>query len=202
MLNKRLKQRTAEIQQLAHHLNYDFQEKETFNSLPLLKDFALFKRGFGKKITNVLHHNDEWNQIDNKIFDYKFAISTGNSTRIFRQTVFFIQSKKLGLPNFWLKPEKFFHRIGNYLGLTQDIDFEEFPEFSKNYLLQGEDEELTRYIMNNELLQFFSLNKGWYIEGINYYLIIYKWNTLFAPIHIEELIRNGKSIFEMLKEDL
>ncbi|MEM7379847.1 MAG: ABC-F family ATP-binding cassette domain-containing protein [Bacteroidota bacterium] len=57
------------------------------------------------------------------MFDYSYQRGKNNQKRTYRQTVFFVKSKKLGLPELFMKPESFFNMIGTYLGM-QDIDFE------------------------------------------------------------------------------
>jgi len=198
-LLRRNKERTENLKRKAYEMGMDFYEKEPFDIKPLLQDFSLFRRGYAKRVTNVLRKKEELNTSDLRVFDYRYTIGAGNNSRTFRQSVFFLQTKQLALPHFWMKPETFFNRIGDYLGFQKDIDFKAYPEFSDNYLLQGEDEELVRYIMNHGLLRFFSLEKGWYLEGINYYLILYQHNVLFSPNDLEVFSKIGLELYEMLK---
>ena len=85
------------------------------------------------------------------------------------QTFFFIQSKDLGLPEMLIYPEKFFHKVGSLLGM-QDIDFEEWPEFSRKFLVQG-DEWGVRRLMDKDITKFFLsqktlvLGKHWFLFG-------------------------------------
>ena len=198
-LFKRNTERTENLKRKASELGMEFHDKELFDIQPLLQDFSLFRRGYGRKVRNVFRRKDELNESDLRVFDYRYTIGAGNNSRTFRQSVFFLQTKQLGLPHFWMKPETFLNRIGDYLGFHKDIDFKAFPEFSDNYLLQGEDEELVRYIMNHALLKFFSIEKGWYLEGINYYLILYRHNLLFSPDDLEVFYKIGLELYEMLK---
>jgi len=61
----------------------------------------------------------------------------------------------LRLPTFSLRPESFFHKIGAAIGM-QDIDFEEHADFSDNFVLTGDDEQLVRQFFDNGLLNEFA----------------------------------------------
>ncbi|MEM1319743.1 MAG: hypothetical protein AAGG75_05765 [Bacteroidota bacterium] len=201
IFSDRKRERISNLKKVAYELDLNFTASDEYGLIALLRDFALFRRGHSKKIYNILHQKDEWHQSKLHLFDYKYVIGGGNNTRVLRQTVFFLQSKQLGLPQFLMKPEHFFHRIGNYLGWKQDIDFAEFPEFSKQYLLQGEDEEMVRYVMTNDMLNFFTVEKDWSLEGINYFLIFYAHNRLLSPKAIIDFYNKGMYLFDLLRQE-
>jgi hypothetical protein len=135
------------------------------------------------------------------VFDYRYTVSTGKSSHTFHQSVFFIQSKQLAMPQMLLKPENFFHKIGAWLGM-QDIDFEEHPEFSDRYLLQGEDEERIRRTMSNEtVMRFFTVEKNWSLESIGFYLVLYQERKLIDPGHFKTLYGKGMKLYEQLKTE-
>ena len=193
-------QRTEELQMLADQLGMNFARKEEWGLIALLKDFKLFRIGGSQKITNLMSKKDEWLESESHIFDYKYTVSTGKSSVTYSQTVFFVNSKKLGLPHFWMKPETFFHKIGHFLGI-KDINFEAFPQFSDQYYLKGNDEDYIRATMNERVLHFFTIEKNWNLEGINYFMIFYCHNTLIPPHLIKEFYKKGMKICDMLMTD-
>ena len=97
-----------------------------------------------------------------------------------------------------MKPKNFFHKIASFLGM-QDIDFEENEDFSRRYLLKGEDEELIRYMMDDQVLRFFTVQKDWSLEGVGYFLIIYKKHKLLNPQSVKHFYNTGLRIYNMLK---
>jgi len=197
-LIKMSKKRTQALEQVAFDLKMQFEPKDEWGLFELLKDFKLFVAASRGSITNILHRKDEMLETDVHIFDYQYAVSTGKVTVIIQQTVFFLQSKKLGLPHFWMKPETIAHRIGEWLHLQKDIDFEGFPKFSEQYWLKGEDEDYIRATTNDQVLKFFTIEKDWSLEGCNYYLVLYK-NAKLLPIEtIKDLYRKGMKVCEML----
>jgi hypothetical protein len=193
------KKRTEDLSRIAFDMKIAFQEKDHWNLHTLLEDFKLFRYGGRKEIKNLMYHSDPMMNSEVYIFDYRFVISTGKSSKAYNQTVFFVHSKKLGLPFFRMRPENFFHKIGSWLGID-DIDFEEYPEFSKQYYLKSDDEDYIRYMMNDEILKFFSIEKKWFLEGINYYLIFYRRDKLMNPGQIKKFYQKGMHLFELFRD--
>jgi hypothetical protein len=189
--------RAIQLQNVALQLGMQYQAADKWGVYRLLKDFRLFRRGGRRKITNLLSQREGGLESETFIFDYRYVISSGKSSRVYKQTVFFMHSKQLGLPQFLLQPETFFHKVGQLLGM-QDIDFEQYPLFSKQYLLRGEDEDYIRASLPDKALQFFTLEKGWSLEGLNYYLVFYKDNHLMLPSQIMHFYRKGMYLHEIL----
>ncbi len=192
--------RAEQLARVAFDLNMDFQPKDDWGVLNLLKDFRLFQQGGSKRIEHIMRQRGDMLEMDVRIFDYRYTISSGKSSKTFKQTVFFMQSKKLGLPQFLMRPEHFFHKVGEWLNLTQDIDFEEFPAFSDQYWLQSEDEDYLRASVTPPFLRFFSIEKDWRLEGVNYFLIFYRKEKLLPPAQIKEFYRKGMKVCEMLSQ--
>jgi hypothetical protein len=201
-LSGKEEERTAQLRQIAYKLGMEFKEEEEYGMIALLRDFRLFRMGGSKTITNLLTHTSDLMEDKVNIFDYKYTISTGKTTVTHRQTVFFINSKRLSMPEMLLKPEHFFNKIGAWLGLQQDIDFEEHKEFSDNYLLQGEDEPRVRRTMNNdEVLHFFTIEKDWHLESVGFFMIFYQHNRLIEPHEIKYLHQRGMMLFDSFKAE-
>lgn len=194
--------RPEELRQTAYQLGMEYSERDDYGMIGLLRDFQLFSRGGRKEITNLMTKTSPLMEDRFHIFDYKFTISTGKSSRTFRQTVMFINSKQLSMPEMLMKPEHFFNKIGSWLGLQQDIDFVEHKEFSENYLLQGEDEPRIRRTMNQEeIVRFFTVEKDWHLESVGFYLIFYQNDHVFQPHEIKFFYERGMLLFENLKEE-
>lgn len=191
--NSTRKKRPDLFKKLAYQIDANYQELDEYKQMSLLSDFALFRQGGRKKVYNLVTKSDPDYQLN--IFDYYYTISTGNSAHRIKTTVFFINSKKIALPEFGMKPEGFFHKVGQWLG-KEDIDFEQYPKFSNQYWLKGEDEDYIRRTFNKHLLQFFSLEKGWYMEGIGYYMILYKKKKLLSATELAEAYNRGMYIYE------
>jgi len=192
------KNRTEQLSLLANQLKMDFQPVDEWKLSNLLEDFKLFRSGGAHKITNMLVEKDDMETMDFRIFDFAYTVSTGKSSVTIRQTVLYVHSTALALPQFWMKPENIFHKLGIWLGLQRDINFEEYPEFSKQYFLKSKDEEYTRATMRDLVLRFFTIEKNWYLEGIGYMMLFYKRGVLLEAPQIKELHNKGLKIYKML----
>ena len=177
-----------------------YLRKDTLGEIGLLKDFQLFKKGHSKKIKHFLWQDDPDTGRKTRIFDYHYTVGGGNSTRIYRQTVFFLFSKELGLPDFYLKPENFFSKVSQWLG-KEDINFNSHPVFSRSYFLKGEDEQLIRETFSEHILHYFTLENDWFVEGLNYFLIVYRHNKLMKPDQIQNFYQQGMELYRLFKNE-
>lgn len=194
-----LESRSRQLDRIAYELGLEFTFEDDWGLINLLRDFRLFRRGRSKRITNILCHKDAMLETTLRIFDYKYK-THGQHGKLVRQTVFFADSRKLGLPEFWMKPELFIHKIGALLGF-EDINFESHPEFSRQYYLKSSDEYYLRSKMSDEVLRFFTIEKDWRLEGINYFLIFYKKGVIFPPEQIKRFYHKGRQVLELFRED-
>ncbi len=186
------------MQALSKKLDLSFEENGTKNVMPYMEDFKLFQKGRNKKILNVMRQTDEWMETDLRIFDYHYTTGIGNMRKEHKQTVFFVNSKAMWLPKILIRPEWLIHQLAKFLGM-QDINFVDYPKFSHQYLVQGDDEELIRYVMNEKVLQFFTFEKNWYMEGLNYYLVLYHDRQLLRTQSLEAFYNKGIKLYEMFK---
>ncbi len=191
-------ERTQIMRALAHEMSLEFEEANN-DILPYLEEFSLFKKGKRKEIRNLMKSKDQWMTSDFYVFDYYYQVKNGKNHRKFSTTVFFANSKRLALPEFLLRPENLFHNLIQYMGFQQDIDFEEHPEFSENYLLQGDDEAYIRNSFDETVLKYFTVNQNWTLEGVNYYLVFYKNKQLLPPHKMARFIQKSIDIFQMLR---
>lgn len=191
--------RAAHFRNLARELKMSYSETDDWGLMELLSDFELRQKGRRHKISNILRSVDEFMELDISIFDYEYVVGRNRKRNTKRQTVFFFRSRALGLPEIYMKPENFLHRLANYLNLSQDIDFEEFPKFSKQYLLQGEDEDYIRHTMNDKVLEFFTKEKGWTLEAVNFFLVFHKQDKLLKPWEVKRLYKKGLKLHEIIK---
>ena len=197
MARYRLEHRIEEFESCARDLKWAFKEKDEWGMIKWLLDFKVFKQGHNKKVCPVtILKKDDLEFIC--VFDYAYTISSKNSSHTYRQTVYFRYSKALALPHFIMVPEKWYHRVGTYFGM-QDIDFVEYPEFSHNYLLRGEDEDYIRYHFDHpEMIRFFGQQDFYSLEGMNYLMVLYVDNSLFYGQQIHQLVRIGNKLHDFL----
>ena len=193
--------RADALKSLAYDLDMEYSRKDEFKFIKRMGEFQLFKAGHSKRIRNILRKDDDWLEFSTAIFDYQYTIQHGKSSSTYVQTVFFVDSKKLALPQFLLKPENFFHRIGKSLNWVKDIEFEEHPEFSRKYLIQSEFPEMFKEKVDEDFTRFFSVENKWRLEGVNYFLIFYRLHKKLPVSQIKDFYSKGLRLVEMLQDE-
>ncbi|NND06255.1 MAG: hypothetical protein HKN87_07735 [Saprospiraceae bacterium] len=196
---KKKRQRGSALRETAARLNLSYSPADKLHVLKLLSDFKLFGVGTRRTVKNLLWKDDHELDVKIRIFDYHYTVSTGKSSSTFKQTVFFVQSKSLGLPKFYMRPEHFLHKIGRWLGI-EDIDFTSHEVFSDNYHLKGKEEGIIRDTFTEDVLHYFTFEKDWHLEGLNYYLIVYKDKERMQPDQIADFYEKGKMMFNLLSQ--
>ena len=194
-----MSKRSELLRRVAYEREMEFFQEDDWRMIALLRDFRLFRRGSQKRITNILRQRDPMHETELNVFDYHYAVQTNNATRHVNQSVFFVNSKLLALPEFRMQPEQLLHLVGSWLGFD-DIDFEKYPEFSDAYYLKGKDEEMIRHVMRPRLLNFFTVERNWHVEGVGYFLVMYKHRGLFKPHRVHDLIDKGQRVMHLLSD--
>ena len=195
--------RSRNMAELAHRLGFSFSDEDDFGLMPQLRDFRLFAEGRNRRIKRVLRHQHGLMDFDISIFDYsytKWSGSKSNKAKQEYQTVFFIQSQQLSLPELLLQPETIMHKIGELIGF-KDIDFVRYPKFSGQYRLTGDDEEYIRHHFTDDVLNYFTINKGWTVEGLGFYLVVYRKGMLIPSAQIERFYKQGTEVFGLLSNE-
>lgn len=201
-MNKLNKARATSMLALAGELGMTYEEKDSFSEMNYLSEFRVFRKSSSnREAFNVMNKKDDFLESVLTIMDMTWAVSTGKTSQRFYQTVFFLRAKDLGVPDFSMRPESFFHKIGTMLGM-QDIDFEAYPEFSDHNLIQGSDPDLIRsHVVNPGIAKVFQFNKTWTLEGMGYFLVLYKYRTLLCIDEVKSLIIQGMDVYRMLKNN-
>ena len=188
------KKRTEQFALISAELKLNFFPKGSTSLFERLKPFHLFSKGRSRKIKNLME--GEANKVELAIFDYQYTTGGGENSHTYRQSILFFRSPKLNLPDFSLRPENVFHKIGSAFG-DKDIDFETHPLFSKSYLLRGDNEAAIRGLFNNELLNFIESQQKISIEGSGDQLVFYRHKKRVKPEEVEEFMEEGFKVFEL-----
>ena len=149
---KKERERTEQFRAVAAQLAWKFAEESPLNMIAGIEHFTLFNQGHSKQIKNFMY--GEANGVKAAVFDYVFVTGSGKHRSVHHQSVTYLEPANLRVPYFSLRPEGFMTKIFQAFGY-QDIDFGQRPEFSKQYLLRGQDEPAIRQAFNDRLLSFF-----------------------------------------------
>ena len=172
------KKRRQALEVLAGQLGFTFSLKDNQDLMAQLSFFDLFSKGHSRRIKNIMEGAIEDNYII--IFDYRYVTGGGKNSHTYNQTVILFLSDRLDLPKFALRPENIFHKIGKVFGY-KDINFDHYPQFSKKYLLRGEDEQLVREMFNEDVIRHFESNLNLCLEAGGNQLIFYRSSKRVKP---------------------
>ncbi|MFH2138047.1 MAG: hypothetical protein ABII88_06015 [Candidatus Omnitrophota bacterium] len=189
------KKRAEEIKKSADLLNFTFasQQQELLNAL---SDFKLFGIGYSRKALNVLHGENE--NIEWTVFDYQYSLSSGRRSVTYTQTVAYTEIAGLSIPKFFIEAESFLHRLGDMID-QGDVNFEEFPVFSKKYILKADDEAAIRKFFTPEIIKFFeSRNSAVTVEASGNKIIIYYLKVEVLSKELPSFIGDAAKIVKIL----
>lgn len=162
-----------------------------------LRCFELFSQGRNRHITNMIY--GDAGDVKVALFDYRYTTGHGKHAHTWQQSVAYIDSPKLQLPDFILRPETLFHKIGDALGYS-DIDFDSHPKFSGTYLLRGSDEQQVRNVFSGAVLDYLESQSGISVEGNGRRLIYYRVRRMVAPSGMRSLMEEGFQLFSLFRD--
>lgn len=120
---------------------YRFERERPGAWEPLIQDFAVFRQGHSRRWRWTISGSSGGQAFT--AFEYAWVTGGGRNSNRHRCTMVLWETEGAHLPRFSLVPEGFFRRIAQRFGV-KDFDFDEDPEFSKAYQLQGDDEAAVR----------------------------------------------------------
>lgn len=191
---QRKRRRTEALKQVASTLALSFLESDKMLEQEDLFHFPLFHRGNSPEVRNILRKRSADEEAI--LFDYEFQQGSGENSSQYSQTVAAFRISHWNLPEFSLRPENVFDKIGEFFG-HQDINFESYREFSKSYRLQGQLEPAIRETFNFHVLQFFSQNPGWWLKGKGEWLVIYQMNRQVKPEEVSNFLIQTSQISQL-----
>ncbi len=193
---RQAKQRVADLQRVADELGFEFLPKGDDTFLSNRADLYLFSLGRSKQLSNLMRGKIK--NLKAVIFDYQYTTGSGKNRHTRSQTVAGFQLDSASLPTFSLRPESMWHKVGAWFGY-QDINFEGYPVFSKNYLLRGSDQMAVRNLFTDAALMFLETKLGCCIEGDENWLLFYRHNRRVDPPAIRALLEEGVEVVEMFR---
>ena len=195
-------QRSKKFKNLAEQMGMEFSVEDEWDIGASLSAFDMF---WEADITNVLSGDSEQlgygEEFEVTVLECSYVVASGeDSTKTIVQTVICFHSPQLSLPDFSMRREEWHHKLRSKLGY-QDIDFESHPtavEFSKKYLLRGEDEQTIRALFTDTVLTFFAAHPDKVcVEGSDDQLIWYQPGKIIEPEDIPAFMKEGFEVFRV-----
>jgi len=159
------------------------------------KNFRITKKGKQRNFYFVV--SGKRNNVDFSVMSYKYTDQEpprestflgmkviSNSNRKHRKPDYYaalcvLSVDNMKLPHFFIRDESFImDSLGKLFG-GQDINFEEDPDFSKKFVLQGDNENEIRRFFNKKVRSSFVHfhKKGFVYEAVDKYLFVYTPNN-------------------------
>jgi hypothetical protein len=193
------KERRERLRTLAGRLGFEYRQEGE----PLLHQglggFRLFSRGRSRKHLNLMQGEHRGTSVT--VSEYQYVSGGGNSRATHRQTVLLLESDRLDLPSFQLRPEHFGDRLAAKLG-SQDIEIAGQPLFSEAYLLQGDDETAIRACFDDAVASYLARNAGLHLEGQGRLLLLYRPRHRLEPGAIEAFVGQGLELVRLFSRSV
>jgi hypothetical protein len=153
---------------------YSFKEEGSIYRELHKHGFSLFERtNDDYEISSVVSKIRENEGI--YIFDFKFTCKYSDNSNAGRPSVIraaFVTFNQKKLFEFEILPEGLWEKTKQLFG-AQDLDFEEYPEFSKKYVLKGRDTATIRNRFPRALIKDLENKEGVCIEGRENCVLVY-----------------------------
>lgn len=180
--------REKTLSQVAQEMSFSFMLELD----PLLREhfsrFHLFAQRTSRGASPVLRGRVGVTEV--VLFDHNYADGEFTSS----ETVVAFCVDKGALPIFQLMPKGVFQKALSPFGHT-GIVLKTNPEFSRNYLLLGSDDQAIRDLFNSHVLNFFKQHKGWSVEGRGSWLVVYRESKRVKPKTIRNFLEEAMSVF-------
>jgi len=201
-------ERQGMIQTFATQMGFKFSPDDNPGIIPEFRGFDYFNNDHKKRANNVLEGTFEgfpW-----MIFDYSYIIPGGtgrgrSTSTTYYQTIFCVYVSDFIFPLFAMGPENFAVGVAEKLGVFRDIDFDDFPDFSKNFCLIGKDEGAVREFLKPDILRFFESmgTMDFTLEADGDKIIFYNMGEPFkraAPENIQVYMKKLSPIVNAFKK--
>lgn len=116
-----------------------------------------------------------------------------------KQTVLVFQSERLKLPNFSLRLSDWSSGIAAAVTGYQDIDFPDYPTFSKMFHLTGNDEGAIRRCFDQRKLEYLQRNASWSVDGHRNHLMVCRLRKSVKVKNINGFLKEGYELFQLFQ---
>lgn len=189
------KKRKAAVEAAATELGLAFTPALTGTDQQLFETFELAHVGDQREASSVtIADSGELRMV---LFDYRYTVGSGKNKTTRYYSVVMAVSNSLVLPQFSMTPESFFHRMASFFGF-KDIDFDDDPAFSDQFLLKGENEaEIRSFFTPHRRAGLIPLGPI-SVEAHDHVFICYRTGKQIDAAHLRRMIEEGFKLQALL----
>lgn len=187
---------------LADSLNFTLSEHLGMEIVPRKDEFFLFRNKNSQGIPIMLSGSIE--NVEVKVLDYSYSTFSATAERQRPpklQTLVVFQCPDHRWPDFMMKPDSFAMKLPEILGV-KDIDFDDAPEFSKQYFLNGNDEVSIRRVFRKEVTDAFARRRGWCMEAHGDVIVFWRKDKRIPPKRIRPFLEESIGLLRLVARNL
>ena len=196
----KLSPRQIRLQNLAAEKDYQFTSQVDWNT-SYLRNFHFFEIRPIERKSNCIKGvygdiNVTW-----EISDVTFNEGAAFTAEVFTTTVMILRLNKK-VPIFSMEKEGVFDRIfDRVLAFSgyKDIDFEMYSDFSKKFLIMGNNEQKIRSFFSDEVIRFFENHQMYHLESNGEALLIFDKVKLARTDETIAFIKYGDELARLLE---
>ena len=191
----KLSPRQLELRDFADRVEFAFYPQRVKN-LMKYKDFPIQK---GNRILfeeNVLTKYANEERID--VSDMTLTVGAMQDKEDTHITVIHVSEMEKRIPDFSLEPESLMSKFSELVG-GKDIDFKEYPVFSKKYYLRSEHEQVVYQFFTEAIIRFLENREEMHIECHKNKLLFYKKRDLMDSHEIEYAVKFAEDFVGLLQ---
>ncbi|WP_298427692.1 SulP family inorganic anion transporter [uncultured Kordia sp.] len=197
--SNKLSQRQKRLRNLATEKDYQYASQVDWNTI-YLKKFHFFEIRPIERKYNCLKGRFKDLNMSWEIADVTFNEGQAFTAETFNTTLMVLKLNKK-IPVFTMEKEgvleKIFDRVMAFTGY-KDIDFDMYPDFSKKFLLMGNNESEIRAFFTDEIIRFFENHQIYHLESNGEALIIFDKIKLARTDETIAFIEYGKELATLL----
>lgn len=152
--------------------------------------------GHFRRVRNVL--SGQWHGGAVAVFDLHYISGTGKNQSSHQMTGVVLAVEEKSTPEFVIKPEHLFSKLANVLG-QKEIDFEEDPDFSKQFQLMSVDEAETRRLFTPIVREWFKHHHGIWAELRSAQLLLYRKEKILDVEELTQLLDDGAVLIRQFR---
>ena len=184
----------------------DFAQRQEFAFYPQRIKNLLKYKGFpiqqGNRILfeeNILTRYDAEERID--VSDLTLTAGAMHDKEDILVTVVHVSEVDHHIPDFALEPEGLISKFSELVG-GKDIDYNEYPIFSKKYYLRSNFEKETHDFFSEPIIRFLENREEMHIECHKNKLLFYKKRDIIGSHEIEYVVKFAEEFVSLIQQEV
>jgi MFS superfamily sulfate permease-like transporter len=201
--NVKLSPRQMRLQTLANEKEYQFKSQVDWNT-SYLRNFHFFEIRPIERKSNCISGTFDDSNMNWEIADVTFNEGAAFTAEVFNTTVMILKLDR-EIPIFTMEKEgvfdKIFDRVMAFSGY-KDIDFEMHSDFSKKFLILGNNEQEIRSFFTDDIIRFCETHQIYHLESNGEALLIFDKFKLARTDETMRFIEYGDQLAKLLSSKL